>query len=439
MSIILIGTNHKKAPISVRERLTFREQELQELLAGLIAPPAIIEALILSTCNRTEFVLHSHDIHCCVERIRDIISKRTHMSVEELDPYLYVLTDGDAVGHIFSVASSLDSMVIGEPQILGQVKEAYRMALKCGTAGKVINRIMHQAFRVSKRVRTETDIGKGAVSVAYAAVEMARHIFQSFAQKTVLLIGAGEMIELAARHFRERGAARTLVTNRTMARAEALAQRLGGQAVPFHRLNECLIQADMVLSCTGAQRPIIDVASMKSALKARKNRPIFLIDIAVPRDIDPEVASLDNVFLYDIDDLQRVIDNHKEERLAELAKAQFIVREETQRLSQWFTSSSSEPFVRALVEWAESIRRSELVKTTKKLKGLNQDQLRVIEAMSRSIMKKLLHHPITRIKGIRGSGAPEEYLRLAGELFGITEEWKRNEIDSSPKGGNKGK
>lgn len=424
MPLVLIGANHKTAPLELRESLAFDPEEQAAALKSLLLPPDLDEALILSTCNRTEVLAHGADLHVCLERVRSLMVGRSPRFARELGEHIYVLMDSEAVRHLFSVASSMDSMVVGEPQILGQVKEAYRLAVENGTAGPMLNRLLHHAFRVSKRVRTETEIGRGAVSVAYAAVEMARSIFRSLVEKTVLLVGAGEMVELAAKHLKERGVQRFLVSNRTLSRAEALAAELGGQAVPFESLGSQLCRADMVLSCTGSQVPIIGPEHVKSALKKRKNRPMFFIDIAVPRDVDPGVGNLNNVFLYDLDDLQQVVENHRGARQEELKKATTILEEETNRFSAWLDSLEAEPTIRALAQWADQVRQSELQKSIQKLKGLSEKERETLDAMTRAIVNKLLHRPIARIKEQGGKEGSAGYLEIARELFGLNGETK---------------
>lgn len=424
MPLILIGANHKTAPLELRESLSFGPEEQAEALRSLLEPPGLDEALILSTCNRTEVLAHGADPHVCLERIKSLMMGRSPHGTRELEEHIYVLMDSQAVRHLFSVASSMDSMIVGEPQILGQVKEAYRLAVHNGTAGPMLNRLLHHAFRVSKRVRTETDIGRGAVSVAYAAVEMARSIFRSLADKTVLLVGAGEMVELAAKHLKERGVQKILVSNRTVSRAEALAGELGGQAIPLESLSSELYRADMVLSCTGSQVPIIDLEHVKSALKTRKNRPMFFIDIAVPRDVDPRVGKLNNVFLYDLDDLQKVVENHRGARQEELKKAAAILEEETNRFSCWLNSLEAEPTIRALAQWADQVRQSELKRSIQKLKGLSEKERQTLEAMTKAIVSKLLHRPISRIREQGGKEGSAGYLEVARELFGLNGETK---------------
>jgi glutamyl-tRNA reductase len=422
LALVIVGANHKSAPLDLRESLALSPEEQGEALESLLSPPELAEALIISTCNRTEVLARGEDVHVCVDRVKSLMMRRSARKPEEIDQHIYVLLDEEAVRHLFCVASSMDSMVVGEPQILGQVKEAYRLAVEHGAAGPTLNRLLHHAFRVSKRVRTETDIGRGAVSVAYAAVEMARSIFRSLVNKTVLLVGAGEMIELAARHLKDRGVERILVSNRTFSRAQALAAELGGKALAFEALPSELASADMVLSCTGSQLPIIGPEQVRSALRTRKNRPMFFIDIAVPRDIDPRVGELDNVFLYDMDDLQRVVEDHRGARQEELKRAGAILEEETRRFAAWLHSLEAEPTIRALTQWAEQVRQAELSKSMQKLKHLGEREQEMLDAMTRAIVNKLLHRPITRIKQEGGKEGSAGYLELARELFGLNGE-----------------
>lgn len=419
MPLVLMGANHKSAPLEIRESLVFSQGDLTDTLLGLLDPPGLKEAMILSTCNRTEVIAHGEDVHRTIAKIKEVLIRRSGRPATEVEPHLYLMLDIDAVRHLFSVASSIDSMVVGEPQILGQVKEAYKLAVQCKACGPVLNRVLHHAFRVSKRVRTETEIGKGAVSVAYAAVEMARSIFKSLEGKTVLLVGAGEMIELAARHLMERGVKRLLVANRTLSRGQELAAQLRGTAVSFESLPFHLSQADMVLTCTGATDPIIHREQVRRALHARKNRPMFFIDIAVPRDVDPDVGKLDNVFLYDMQDLQRVVEHHKGQRESELKKALAIVDEAADKMAVWFGSEDTEPTIKCLRTWAEQVRQAELQKTLQRLQGLGERDQQMLDAMTKAIVNKLLHQPITHIRQKAGKEGSTAYLEMARELFGL--------------------
>jgi glutamyl-tRNA reductase len=333
-----------------------------------------------------------------------------------------VLVDREAVRHLFEVASSIDSMVVGEPQVLGQVKDAYRISTECKTSGPLLNRVLHQTFRVSKRVRSETLIGRHAVSVSYAAVELARNIFESFEDKSVLLVGAGEMVELAVKHFVERGAGRTLISNRTLSRAQALAWEFRGEAVPFESLSERLAEADIVLTCTGSQEPVIRAEDVKGALRRRKNRPMFFIDIAVPRDVDARVNDIENAYLYDIDDLQRVVAENRDQREGEIEKARAIIDGEVSRFLTWYQSLEVEPTIKAMRQKAEDMRRAEVQKTLARFPGLGEKERDSVEAMTRTLVNKILHHPVTTLKRESGKDGSGVYVGMVRDLFGLEEE-----------------
>jgi glutamyl-tRNA reductase len=422
MSLILVGLSHKTAPIEARESIVIPEENLDSGLRGLLSVKEIKEAMILSTCNRTEVLAQGDHVHSCTEAIKALLASRGTVPPHVLEKYLYVLIDEDAVRHLFSVASSLDSMVVGEPQILGQVKEAYRAAVGCHACGPMLNRVLHQAFRVSKRIRNETAIGQRAVSISFAAVELARNIFEILERKTVLLVGAGEMVELAARHFLQRGVRRLLITNRTFRRAQELAGDMGGEPIPFEEFKSRLMEADIVLSCTGAPEQIIHVEDVKQALRLRKNRSIFLIDIAVPRDVDPRVNQLENAYLYDIDDLQGVVQRNREEREGEMQKAEEIVEGEVRRFSAWTESLGVSPTIKAIREMAEQVRSEELRRTLNHLEQLGDKERQALEAMTRAIINKLLHHPVTKLKQHGGPDGKGTYVQVARDLFGFDEE-----------------
>jgi glutamyl-tRNA reductase len=424
MKMAVVGLNHKTAPVEIREAVAMEGDILARSLQLLQARQGIREAVILSTCNRTEIIATGDGIHGMVEAARDALCLRAAQNVPALDRYLYILVDKDAVEHLFTVASSLDSMVVGEPQILGQVKEAYRQSLAAGACGPTLNRLFHHAFRVAKRVRNETGIAEHAVSVSYAAVELARSIFESLDRKTVLLVGAGEMVELAARHFLQKGVRRMLVTNRTMARAQALAREFGGEAVAFEALPSRLSEADIVLSCTGAPEPVIHAEDVRRALKLRKNRPIFFIDIGVPRDVDAQVNRLENAFLYDIDDLQIVVQENMAQRKAEMIRARQIVEEEGEKFLGFLQSQDVTPTIRQLREMAERVRQQELERTMGHLPPMTDRERRALEAMTQAIVNKILHRPVTHLKREGARDGAGVYVQMVRDLFGFDDPGK---------------
>lgn len=394
--LYLVGLNYKTAPVAVRERFALTDPQVLE--KGVVPlDGAIRECVILSTCNRVELLAVSRDADCGDKLLEHWAAARGE-SVAALKPYVYVHKNADAVRHLFTVASSLDSMVLGEPQILGQLKDAYRTALQKNTAKVILNRLLHKAFSVAKRVRTETAIASSAVSISYAAVELAKKIFDDMRETHAMLIGAGEMAELAATHLMNAGIASIRVANRTHERAVQLAGQYGGEAVYFDDLTRHLAQVDIVISSTGAHEPIIRAKDMREVLRKRKNKPMFFIDIAVPRDIDPDVNSLDNIYLYDIDDLKEVVEENLASRREEAARAHSIVAEESEIFCQWLKSLALQPTIVDLIRKGESIAQAELERTMKRLGPLPEEAREILEAMLGSVVKKLNHEPIMFLK-----------------------------------------
>jgi len=367
------------------------------------------------------------------EGVREIKAVlRTHFGLgaaDPLDSYLYVYEDLEAVKHLFMVASSLDSMIVGEPQILGQLKEAYRDAVEYRTVRVVLNRLLHKSFSVAKRVRTQTCVGSCAVSVSYAAVELARKIFGDLRDKSVLLIGAGEMAELAAEHFLRQGVRRMTVANRTLEKAMELAGRFKAETVSFDRFLEELKVIDIVVSSTGAQRPIIQYRDVRSRMRERRNKPLFFIDIAIPRDIDPMVNEIDNAYVYDIDDLQGVIDLNMEERLNQSQIAEHIINEETVKFQNWMNSLSAVPTIISVRKKAETIRRNEIRKTFSQLPDLSDREKEAIEILTESIIKKFLHDPIVFLKKKAQRNAQAVYMDFTQQLFHLID---GNGVDTAP-------
>ena len=398
MRLFLIGMNHKTAPLEIRERLQLTCGEGDRPLTELMRMEGIREALCLATCNRVEVLARVADDGRALEDLKSFIFRRGNLDVMEMERCLYVYRDLDAVRHFFRVAASLDSLVMGEPQILGQMKAAYRAAVEGRATGILLNRLSHHAFRVAKRVRAETAIAGNAVSVSYAAVELAKKIFGSLKGKSILLIGAGEMSELAARHLLRQGVGRILVANRTHSRAEAMAEEFQGAAVAFERFPEVLPEVDIVIASTGAPGYIMTAEMVAAALRRRRNRLLFLIDIAVPRDIDPAAGEIDNVYLYNIDHLQDVVDANREGRRAEAQKAEAIVAEEALAFGQWFNTLDVVPTITALREKIEGIMKGELEKSESWLEALDGQERGRIELLAASIVNKILHDPITGLK-----------------------------------------
>ncbi len=419
MNIILIGINHKTAPLKVREQLALScSQEYgKPPLAEVMRISGIEEAFFLSTCNRLEILASARDADRAVEGLREFLDSRGETAGRELEKYLYVYQNEEAVRHVFRVASSIDSMVMGEPQILGQVKDAYRDSVDQNTAGPVLNKIMHHTFRTAKRVRTETAIAENAVSVSYAAVELAKKIFGNLSGKTILLLGAGEMAELAARHLIGQGIGKILVVNRTYDRAVKLAEDVHGTPIGFDRLEDTLKDADIVIGSTGSSEYLITKAMIEAALHRRKNRLIFLIDIAVPRDVDPEVAEIDNAYLYNIDDLQEVVDENLKTRLVEAQKAEAIIGEEVARFSEWLHTLNVVPTIVSLRKKLEDIASGELEKSLTWMKELPPADQENIRVLAESILNKILHDPITRLKEESNGEGATAYVEAIRRLF----------------------
>jgi len=419
--IIVVGLNHKTAPIELREQLHFPATTLEEPLEKLAHYTEGGERVILSTCNRVELYGHVPHMAHGNSRLQQFLSNYHGIADEALTPHLYSYHGEAALRHLFRVVASLDSLVIGEPQIAAQVKEAYTIARRANATSTIFNQVFERAFSVAKRVRTETRIGEHAVSISYAAVELAKKIFQDLSPKTVLILGAGEMSELTARHLTSQGVQDLLVANRTLERANDLAARLGGQGVPLAELPTYLPKADIIVSSTGAPELVIHKSDVQNALRLRKNRPMFFIDIAVPRDVDPAVNELENVYLYDIDDLQHVVDENRKARGREAIVAETIIAREVEEALQWFDEQQVVPAVIRLRRKAETIRNQEIQKLFARLGPLPDAERQAIEAMASSIINKLLHTPIVRLKQesqVKGGG---RYLQALRDLFSLDE------------------
>jgi len=397
MHLVILGLNHTTAPVEARERLYVPEDALGDLLGDMTTKGAS-EAVILSTCNRTEVYVTGPDAGALKGAIVTALTARFGVDAAWLSQYTYSMSDEEAYKHLFLVASGLDSMVVGEPQILGQVKDAYRSASSLAAAGRFFEKVFNRAFQVAKRVRTETRIGYNPVSISGMAVDLAGKIFGDLTRRQILVIGAGEMCEVALKHFKKEGLEEILVTNRTLAKAQHLAEELVGTAYPFEELPELLLRADMVLSSTGAEEPIIDKAMVSLAMKRRKSRPLFFIDIAVPRDIEPAVNAIENVYLYDIDDLKGLAQAHLSNRMEESHKAHAIVDEEVARFGLWLKQLEMNPLITQIRESLETMRHRELKKTLQKLRDPDPETVKQLDALTRSIVNKIIHPHLAMIK-----------------------------------------
>ncbi|MBN2468911.1 MAG: glutamyl-tRNA reductase [Deltaproteobacteria bacterium] len=399
MDIIVVGLSHKTAPIELREKLFFPTQDLRCSLERLINLPAIDEALILSTCNRVEILSSTQHVENAINEIKTFLADYHGLSLKHVAPHLYAYSGINAVKHVFRVASSLDSMVIGEPQILGQLKDSYRYAVEYGTTGPTINRFLHKAFFVAKRTRTETKVATSTVSVSHAVVDLARKIFNQIADKKILLIGAGEMAELATQHLLSHGVGNLLIANRTSDKALQFASRFGGTFVPFEQIPFHLPDADIIICSTAASHFVITREQTREALRRRKNRPVFMFDIAVPRNIEPTINTLANVYLYNIDDLKGITETNKRIREEEASKAEEIIDRETDTFTHWLDQQQIAPTIVSLRDKLERIRRQELKKTISRWKGLTPAELERLDTLTAAIVNKILHDPISHLKG----------------------------------------
>lgn len=427
MPIIGAGLSHKTAPVEIREKLSISQSKLPEALAMLLSKSSISEAVILSTCNRTEIYAVADDIEQGKQDIIDFLSEYHQFDREAFLNSLYFLTEEQVVRHLFRVASSLDSMVIGEAQILGQVKEAYNTAYENKATSLVLNRLFRHAVECGKRVRTETAIGESPVSVSYAAVQLAKNVFETLENRAVMVVGAGKMSILTIKHLISNGANPIMVTNRTFEKAEEIACEFNGVAVPFEEKFEKMVQADIVISSTGAQDYVITAEDVRNIMRKRKGRPLFFIDIAVPRDVDPKASEIENVFVYDIDDLKHVVDENLKERKKEAEKAEKIVEEEVSEFLSWLASLDVVPTIKELNRIAQEIKEKELEKALRRLNGLDEDQVEVVKALAHGIVNKLIHTPIVRVKEAAAKKRGYRYVVALRYLFGIDESGKGDE------------
>ena len=415
MQLALVGLSHKTAPVEIRERLAFNSDALRSALTSLVGREEISEAIILSTCNRVEVVAESQDDRL----IREFLCEFHRIPQDSVSKHLYSFRNAEVVRHVFRVAASLDSMMIGEPQILGQVKDAYRIATDAGAVGMHLSALMNRAFAVAKKVRSETGISQSAVSVSYAAVELARKIFGDLSGKGVMIIGASKMGELAAKHLKRAGVSSVLVTNRTFERAVELAQIFEGAAVPFEHFTDHMDRADIVISSTGAPHFIITKTLAEQIIHRRKNNPMFFIDIAVPRDIDPMVNEIDNAFLYDIDDLQQVIDANLKERMKEALRAEEIVDKEVEAFCSKMQSREVVPTIVQLRDTIEKLRRDEIERNRRHLKDLSPEQQAAVDQITKSLVNKILHTPIEQLKHLTHDPQGPDIAGLIRKLFNV--------------------
>lgn len=421
MSLLLLGISHHTAPIEERERLALPESGLARALEQLAQQPGVAEGLLLSTCNRVEVVVSGTD-QLAPAGLIEFLAAATGAAPMPAATRFYHHEDDAAARHLFRVAASLDSLVVGEPQILGQIKQAYAAAQAAGLIGLELEALLTRAFHAAKRVRTETAIASQPVSVSQAAVDLARQIFGGLGHKVVLLVGAGAMGELAARHLMRQGASRLLVTNRTAARAQALAQKYGGEAFPIEELPQRGEQADVVITCTGAPQPLLTRADAGHFLARRRGRPMLFLDVAVPRDVDPSVHQLENAFVYNVDDLDQVVHTNLAERRAEALEGERIIAAEVALYAQRRQARDVVPTLRALQQHAESLRAAEWERLRKRLGPLTPEQEQAVEALTRSLMQKWLHHPLVEIKEASSAADRAALVELVHRLFDLPSE-----------------
>lgn len=420
MHLIVVGLSHKTAPVEIREKLAVPESRLGEALSRLCSYPGVKEGVLLSTCNRVEVYSVVDDVETGYGRIQEFLAD-THLALssEQLTPHLYWHTGDRAIAHLFRVAASLDSMIIGESQILGQLKDAFEVALAHKTTGVIMNKVVKKAISVAKRVRTETKISEMAVSVSYAAVELAKKIFSNLEETTVLLVGAGEMAKLAARHLIAQGVRHVRITTRTPQHAIDLAAKFGGTPVPFDQFKDEMASADIVLVSTGAAHYLIGAEDVHRAVKERMNRPMFLIDISVPRNIDPAVRHVDNAFLFDIDDLKHRVEQNRAERMQEAEKAERMVVEEVGVMLEWMNSLEVTPTIVALRSRVDEIKRAEVEKLLVRLTHLSPQDRDLVEGMASSIVNKLIHRTMVTLKAEVNSSSGPAFVEAAHRFFDL--------------------
>jgi glutamyl-tRNA reductase len=428
--ILIVGVSHRGAEVDVRERLAFSTNgALEAGLRRLAAEAGLDEAVIVSTCNRVEVVACVPDVEAAGRSIENVLAEHQRVTRDVFVPHLYRLRGREAVRHLFRVAAGLDSMVVGEPQILGQLKASYAVAASAGTSGPVLHRCFHRAFGVAKRVRHETAIATRAVSVASAAVELARSIFDSLEGRMAMLIGAGEMSALTARHLLARGVRAPLVTNRTFERAVELAYECGGTPVPFEEFARYLHLADLVVGAAGDGQRLLTREAVQQALRARKQAPMLLVDLAVPRAFEPEINELDNVYLYDIDDLERVAHDNRDERHREALKAEVIVTEAVDRFWRWLETLEAVPLIVSLREKVEGIRARETARTSALLGSLTREQREAVDYLTRAIVNKILHGPTTRLRDRAVVRRDARFVEAVRVLFGLDDDDRSEDID----------
>ena len=419
MTLIAFGINHKTAPVDIREKVAFAPEKMEQALHQCINNGTVSEAAIVSTCNRTELYTNLNEEND-FSSLLEWFCQYHALNVEDVKPYIYLHNNHDAVQHILRVASGLDSLVLGEPQILGQIKDAYSTANQAGTLGRQLNRLFQHTFSVAKQVRTDTAIGANPVSVAFAAVSLSKRIFADLSKHTALLIGAGETTELVAQHLANQGVDKMIVANRTVERAQTLANKFDAEAIALSDMPDRLIEADIIIASTASQLPILGKGAVERALKQRKHRPMFMVDIAVPRDIEPEVAELDDVYLYTVDDLQEVIEEGRQSREEAAVQAEEIIVHQVEHFMGWLRSLQGIDTIVAFREQAEHKRDEQLAMAQKQL-AAGKDPEQVMNDLARTLTNKLIHEPSAQLNQAAHTGR-KELLKTARELFNLEPE-----------------
>ncbi|WP_338470424.1 glutamyl-tRNA reductase [Niallia sp. XMNu-256] len=433
MHIIVVGINHKTAPVEIRERLTFEPSQLGDAMKKLKEKKSILENVILSTCNRTEIYAVVDQIHTGRYYIKDFLSEWFQIEKEEFTPFLFIYEVDGAMEHLFKVTCGLNSLVLGETQILGQVRSSFLLAQEEGTIGTVFNQLFKQAITLAKKAHSNTDIGANAVSVSYAAVELAKKVFGSIENKHTLILGAGKMGELAIQNLQGSGATKITVLNRTYEKAEKVASRFNGQAKSLNELESALIDADILISSTGAQDFILTKEVVEAAAKQRKGKPLFMVDIAVPRDLDPAIAELDSVFLYDIDDLEGIVQANLQERKKAAEAIMLMIEEEIVEYKQWLNMLGVVPVISALREKALGIQAETMKSLERKLPDLSEREMKVLNKHTKSIINQMLKDPILQVKELAGSKDRDKNLKFFMSIFNIEEQVEKQKFAETAK------
>ncbi|WP_276915543.1 glutamyl-tRNA reductase [Aneurinibacillus aneurinilyticus] len=433
MHILTIGLNYRTAPVEIRERFAFLEQDKPEALAKLQNTKSILECVIVGTCNRTEIYAVVDQLHTGRHFIKNYLSEWFDVPREEFIDHIYIKENDAAVRHLFHVVCGLDSMVLGETQILGQIKDAYALSQSQGATGTVFNKLFQQAITLAKRAHSETEINKNAVSTSYAAIELGKKVFGYFDNKTVLVLGAGKMSELTAKHLHANGAPRVLVANRTYERAVSLAEKFRGMAMPMEQLQDALVLADIVISSTGSDDYVVTKRDVETIMRKRRQRPLFMIDIAVPRDLDPAINDLDGIYLYDIDDLEGIVAANMRERAREAEKIGIMIGEELVTFKAWLNTLGVGPLISALREKLLTHQQEAMRNIENKCPELTEKEIRMINKQTRSLINQIMHDPIVRIKEMAGQPGADEALDMFIKLFALENSFEEAEQEAEEK------